>query len=301
MDSRELKKISIEDYLTKKGVTFLKEGSKLLCSSPLSNDKTPSFYYYPETNTFYDFANGTGGDIITLVRELERVGFKDALKMLSRGSFKKLDRKKYVEKKIVKPFYLKNYISLSTSSRLEIRKYALYRGIVNNYVPATFLMKIGNDIVRKYGVGFVLVDEELNPCGIKIRDIDPYNGKRFSARGEQKFYVISKGIPTTVYIVESETSANSLGEYLKKVRDNFVIICFGSWNNINDSIPNIYQDIEDRRLIIDFDGNKELYEKRIERFKDLRCKNICLELPKGEDINSLYIKGFLNNYKQILI
>lgn len=303
MDARELKEISIYDYLTKKGVSLFKEGSKFVCSSPLSNDKTPSFYVYPNTNTFYDFANGTGGDIISLVRQIENVGFKEALLMLSKGSFESIKKEISYEVVEKKPFYLSSYRSLSTIENLKIRKYALYRGIINNYIPSTFLMRAGDYVIRKFGVGFVLVDEEMNPCGIKIRDIDPYKGKRFSARGEQKFYVISKGDPVTAYIVESEPSANSLYEYLSRKRNDFVVICFGSWNNISDSIPNIYERITDRRLIIDYDGNKGIvpYDEKIKKFSHLNVEDIRIELPKGEDINSLYVKGLLNNYKQILI
>jgi len=36
------------------------------CKCPLHDEDTPSFKYYPETNTFYCFGCNTGGDIIKL-------------------------------------------------------------------------------------------------------------------------------------------------------------------------------------------------------------------------------------------
>lgn len=41
--------------------------SKALYSSPLRNEKTPSFYVYLKTNRWYDYGEGTGGDLVDFV------------------------------------------------------------------------------------------------------------------------------------------------------------------------------------------------------------------------------------------
>jgi hypothetical protein len=44
------------------------------------------------------------------------------------------------------------------------------------------------------------------------------------------------------------------------------------------------------KLIVDFDGNEKLYQERLRLYKDLGAEPIKLILPKGEDINSLFVK-----------
>lgn len=291
------------DYLQKKGVSFEREGNRFKCRSPFSADRTPSFYYYPSTNTFYDFANGIGGDIIKLVQELESVGFVDAVNLLSIGEFKKLEPAVAIEEK--KEFVLDKYILRNYRKKLAVRSYAFYRGIVEGFIEARYMMKVGEEVIPRVGLGFIHTDYNGEVCGMKIRDIMPIDGRRFAGRGEQKYYLLDTNEHDfdykIVYIAESETSANSLYSFLKKIKVNAVVISFGSWNNIPDTLPAKYDHIQDRRFIIDFDGNKDKYEERVERFNHLKAVDIRIELPKGEDINSLFIKGLLYNYKNQIV
>ncbi len=49
---------------------------------PFHNDKRPSFYIYPETNTFYCFGCQENGDVIKLTMHLHGTDFKEAVRML---------------------------------------------------------------------------------------------------------------------------------------------------------------------------------------------------------------------------
>ncbi len=51
--------------------------------SPFTNEKTPSFFVSPEKGFFYCFSSGKGGDIFTFIQEIERVDFKESLKILA--------------------------------------------------------------------------------------------------------------------------------------------------------------------------------------------------------------------------
>ena len=42
---------------------------------PFHNEKTPSFVVYPETQSFYCFGCGAGGDVITFVRKISNLGY----------------------------------------------------------------------------------------------------------------------------------------------------------------------------------------------------------------------------------
>ena len=50
---------------------------------PFHNEKTPSFYVYPETQSFYCFGCGAAGDAITFVRKINNLGYVEAVKQLA--------------------------------------------------------------------------------------------------------------------------------------------------------------------------------------------------------------------------
>jgi len=60
-----------------------KVGNKLTGLCPLHEDKRPSFYIYPDTNTFHCFGCQANGDVITLVQLLNNLSFKQALNLLT--------------------------------------------------------------------------------------------------------------------------------------------------------------------------------------------------------------------------
>jgi len=55
-------------------------GDKLIGLCPLHPDKSPSFYIYCNTNTFYCFGCGKGGDIIKFIMLLHGCSFIEALR-----------------------------------------------------------------------------------------------------------------------------------------------------------------------------------------------------------------------------
>ncbi|MCA9353155.1 DNA primase [Patescibacteria group bacterium] len=64
-------------------VKLEKAGKTYKGKSPFTNEKTPSFFVSPEKGFFYCFSSAKGGDIFTFIQEIERVDFKDALKILA--------------------------------------------------------------------------------------------------------------------------------------------------------------------------------------------------------------------------
>jgi hypothetical protein len=303
VESEDVKEMSIVDYLQSRGVSFDKRGGKMFCLSPLSQEKTPSFCVYLNTNSFYDFGSGVGGDIIRLVMEMEGLGFEESLEFLHGGGFDKIDTTRLpAEKK--KDFKLERYICTGEKQVRDISKYAFNRGITRNFVHAKFFIRNNGGYLMKPAMGYVHVDLDLKECGIKMRDINPSKGTRFSARGSQMYYIISNTLniddSTLLYIVESESSANSLLEYLSIMKIEAVVISFGSWNNIPSRLPDKYESMQNRKIIIDYDGSEEKYQSKIVKFDHFNGEEVKLKLPKGEDINSLYVKGNLFKYKHII-
>lgn len=50
---------------------------------PFHNEKTPSFYVYPETQSFYCFGCGAGGDVITFIKKISSLSYPEAVKLLA--------------------------------------------------------------------------------------------------------------------------------------------------------------------------------------------------------------------------
>ena len=50
---------------------------------PFHNEKTPSFVVYPETQSFYCFGCGAGGDVITFIKKINNVDYMEAVKFLA--------------------------------------------------------------------------------------------------------------------------------------------------------------------------------------------------------------------------
>lgn len=64
-------------------VKLEKAGKTYKGKSPFTNEKTPSFFVSPEKGFFYCFSSGKGGDMFNFVQEIERVEFREALKILA--------------------------------------------------------------------------------------------------------------------------------------------------------------------------------------------------------------------------
>ncbi len=79
---QELKyKNDISDVIA--GYVHLKrKGKNLLGLCPFHTEKTPSFYIYPSSSSFYCFGCGAGGDVITFIRLIEKLDYVEALKFL---------------------------------------------------------------------------------------------------------------------------------------------------------------------------------------------------------------------------
>ena len=50
---------------------------------PFHSEKTPSFVVYPETQSFYCFGCGAGGDVITFMRRIANLDYVEAVKALA--------------------------------------------------------------------------------------------------------------------------------------------------------------------------------------------------------------------------
>ncbi len=64
-------------------VNFKRAGRDSVCLCPFHSEKTPSCHIYTDTQSFYCFGCGAGGDVITFIRLIENLDYIEAVKLLS--------------------------------------------------------------------------------------------------------------------------------------------------------------------------------------------------------------------------
>ncbi|NLA76277.1 MAG: DNA primase [Clostridiales bacterium] len=75
-------KAEIEDIISSY-VSLRRRGKTFSGICPFHNEKTPSFTVYPETQSFYCFGCGKGGDVITFIRQIENLDYMEAVKTVA--------------------------------------------------------------------------------------------------------------------------------------------------------------------------------------------------------------------------
>lgn len=131
-------------------IQIQKKGRNYLCSCPFHSEKTPSCTIFPDTQTFYCFGCGAGGDVITFIKKIENLEFAEALKLLAQrsgiempvysGDSRNSQRKTriYEMNRISANFFYRNLTGSNDKSGL---RYFAER-------------KISPQTIKKYGLGY---------------------------------------------------------------------------------------------------------------------------------------------------
>lgn len=132
----------VSDYISVK-----KSGRYYTGNCPFHSEKTPSFFAYPETNSFHCFGCGKHGDSISFVMELESLDYVSTIKKLADkfgiqieydNSYNFTEKKNYDEyykiNEFVARFYYKNMMENSIP-----KQYLLNRGINHKSINLFFI------------------------------------------------------------------------------------------------------------------------------------------------------------------
>lgn len=64
-------------------VELKRTGSTYSCRCPFHSERTPSFHVYPDTQSFYCFGCGAGGDVVTFIKNIENLDYMEAVRFLA--------------------------------------------------------------------------------------------------------------------------------------------------------------------------------------------------------------------------
>ncbi len=73
----------IEDVMSSY-CSITRAGRNQKCLCPFHSEKTPSLVIYPDTQSFYCFGCGAGGDVITFIMKIENLDYVEAVRFLAR-------------------------------------------------------------------------------------------------------------------------------------------------------------------------------------------------------------------------
>ena len=123
-------------------------GSTLKGLCPFHNEKTPSLTVYPASNSYYCFGCGSGGDVITFVRNAENLDYIEAVKYLSDRAGLNMPDDSYAD----------------SAEKLRRTVYAINRETARFY--AEFLKNDPNKTGLKYFKGRQLSDKTIIRFGL---------------------------------------------------------------------------------------------------------------------------------------
>ncbi len=283
---QNLRDFPVVDYLRHKGFVVKKRGNRWFTHSPYRDERTPSFCIFPD-NAWVDFgcdgSSPRAGNVMTLAKH-----FGDDLRSMTFSSTW-----------TPPPPVIKapwngipdRFLEVTEDQRTAILTYATARGVHKHYQPGVFFTKTDTGFDKHPALLFPHVQTIGGSItGAKFRAIE--GDQRYSSSGLLGYYVYKTScvsyLNPTLFLVEGEINANSLGEYCDQIARPALILACGGVNNIPNTLPG---HLTDRVLLLDYDGSEAKYRGRVDKYKHLNVKPLKLVLPKGEDINSLYCRG----------
>ena len=85
-------RIVIED-IVKEYIAIKKSGRNYVCCCPFHNERTPSFFIFPDKNCFRCFGCGESGDGISFIRKIEDLNFIETIEFLAKKYGIKIEEK----------------------------------------------------------------------------------------------------------------------------------------------------------------------------------------------------------------
>ncbi len=146
--------IAIEDVI-ESYTPLRKMGSNFQAKeNPLREEKTSSFHIYTDTQRWFDFGSGEGGDIVDFIKKAENLGTKDAIFFLSEnylGDIAMANNQYSSKEPTRKPEVEKNNVLLRSEIDRQAKKYlsSTHKKYKSNYSALSLEIDgIANETIR---------------------------------------------------------------------------------------------------------------------------------------------------------
>lgn len=131
-------------------ISLKKSGKTYSCRCPFHSEKTPSCYFFPDTQSFYCFGCGTGGDVISFVEKIENIGFNEACEKLAKRAGLTIPENDEYKKTAA----LKERIFDINRAAANFYYSNLLRGKDRRGLNYFIQRKMNAATIKKYGLGF---------------------------------------------------------------------------------------------------------------------------------------------------
>ncbi|MGL5357684.1 MAG: DNA primase [Metamycoplasmataceae bacterium] len=320
--------------------TIVSSGNSLKIICKVHNDSNPSVSISREKKIFKCFSCGVGGNVITYLKEFEKMKMPDVINYLNKkynfeidNFYEKIDEKKYTNEqekmievfKDVVSFFSYSILKEERNENSELNKFLLKRKLnkellktfnigyapindKNNKNYLSFLLEKGHDLATI--MNCFLVDEKENiifsnrvifPIKNDFGDIVGLSGRKLDDNHPGPKYINSK---ESLIFKKNEIFYNF--NYIKEQEQEEIIICEGYMDVIALSKIGIKNAIAIMGTNLTINHIKKLFNKKIIIFLDgdnagqQAALKICTDLIKAKIETSIIINTYAKDPDEII-
>lgn len=132
-------------------VNIIRRGRNYICSCPFHSEKTPSCTVFTDTQSFYCFGCGAGGDVITFIMKIENLDFTEAVKLLAQRSGMEIPKENSRDSQLAK-----RKTRIYEMNRLAANFFytQLIKGSDKSGLRYFADRKLSPQTIKKYGLGY---------------------------------------------------------------------------------------------------------------------------------------------------
>ena len=153
-------------------ITLKRAGTNTVGLCPFHSEKSPSFTVFPESQSYYCFGCGKGGDVITFIREIENLSYVEAIRFLAERAGMA------VPEDSENDFVAKRRVRILEMNREAARIFHDCLNLPEGEAARAYLAGRGlsGKIIRRFGVGYAppgwdFLREQLRKKGFSQEDM----------------------------------------------------------------------------------------------------------------------------------